>query len=211
VTELISAAELMPRFKRDLEGGRCLEPVVQGMVLFVRRFLRGSLGVRDEHLVEEVVQDTLMRVHRAVTRGRYDEAKGSAGYLAAIARNSYLKLREDRGRLRLEVDASEEPMEPMDPDIADICEIVAEDEEAEEVRRSVLKRAGGLSPRESSVLVMRYFEDLSVRETAEILGSSESAIKNLASSGRTKLWDLFTKYRGFISFFALFFFRPPHS
>ena len=42
-----------------------------------------------------------------------------------------------------------------------------------------------LSDRQRTVLVLRYFAGLSVRETAEAMGIAEGTVKSLASAGRS--------------------------
>ena len=55
-------------------------------------------------------------------------------------------------------------------------------------RQEVLKQALlGLPPRQRAALVFRYYEDLSERQTAEILGCSVGAVKSLVLRGTEAL------------------------
>lgn len=54
--------------------------------------------------------------------------------------------------------------------------------------RDVLVRAlGGLPPRQRAVLVLRYAEDMSEEEVADVLGCSTGSVKTHASRGTAKL------------------------
>jgi RNA polymerase sigma-70 factor (sigma-E family) len=62
--------------------------------------------------------------------------------------------------------------------------------------RDVLWRAVlAMPPRTRAVLVLRYWEDLSEADTAEVLGCSVGTVKSQASRGLRKLHDLLTPAR----------------
>jgi RNA polymerase sigma-70 factor (sigma-E family) len=56
--------------------------------------------------------------------------------------------------------------------------------------RQVLQQ---LPPRARAVVVLRYFEDLDVRSTAEVLGISEGTVKSQTSSGLRRLRELLSE------------------
>lgn len=56
--------------------------------------------------------------------------------------------------------------------------------------RDILAVISALSPMQRSVVVLRYIEDLSVRQTANILGCSEGNVKRHAHSARQRLAPL---------------------
>jgi len=45
----------------------------------------------------------------------------------------------------------------------------------------------GLAPRQQAVIVLRYVEDLTVEETAAVLGIEAGTIKSAAAAGRRRL------------------------
>ena len=50
-------------------------------------------------------------------------------------------------------------------------------------RNEVLEALRGLAPRQRACVVLRYYEDLSVEQTAEVLGCSEGTVKSQAARG----------------------------
>jgi RNA polymerase sigma-70 factor (sigma-E family) len=68
---------------------------------------------------------------------------------------------------------------------------VAGDQMSEAEDRDFLLRAlAALPPRQRAVLVLRYFEDLSVEETADLLQCGVGTVKSHASRGLARLRDL---------------------
>lgn len=55
------------------------------------------------------------------------------------------------------------------------------------VRAELVHALGTLPPRQRAVLVLRYFEDLSEAQVAELLGCSLGTVKSTASRGLTRL------------------------
>ncbi|KAB2810765.1 SigE family RNA polymerase sigma factor [Pimelobacter simplex] len=58
------------------------------------------------------------------------------------------------------------------------------------VRHSLLAALAELPPRQRAVIVLRYYEDLSERQTAEALGCAVGTVKSQASAGLTRLRTL---------------------
>ena len=69
-----------------------------------------------------------------------------------------------------------------DPGGADTAGAVAD-------RDLLLRGLAALPPRQRAVLVLRYFEDLSEAQTAEILGCSVGTVKSQAARGLARLRD----------------------
>jgi RNA polymerase sigma-70 factor (sigma-E family) len=57
------------------------------------------------------------------------------------------------------------------------------------VRAELIQALGTLPPRQRAVLVLRYFEDLSEAQAAELLGCSVGTVKSTASRGLTRLQE----------------------
>ena len=55
------------------------------------------------------------------------------------------------------------------------------------MRAELIEALGTLPPRQRAVLVLRYFEDLSEAQVAQLLGCSVGTVKSTASRGLTRL------------------------
>jgi RNA polymerase sigma-70 factor (sigma-E family) len=109
----------------------------------------------DRHLAEDLVQETLLRVagrwRRIVAGGDPD------AYVRRTLYNQHVSIWR-RGRLRpLPV------VEPPDTSLPDPAGGIVE-------RVSLHAALAQLAPRQRAVVVLRYFEDLSETQTAEVLG-----------------------------------------
>jgi RNA polymerase sigma factor (sigma-70 family) len=61
-----------------------------------------------------------------------------------------------------------------------------------ETRAELLDALARLTPRQRAVLVLRYFNDLTEAETAEVLGCSPGTVKSNASRGLARLREVLT-------------------
>ena len=129
----------------------------------------------DHHLAEDLVQQTLLRV---VGRWRQVVAAGDPdAYVRRVLYHQHISWWR-RGRAGKEV--SGEPTAPAVPDHGDaVVATVAV--------RGALARLG---PRQRAVLVLRYFEDRTESQTAEILGISVGTVKSHARDALARLRHL---------------------
>lgn len=131
---------------------------------------------RDRGLAEDLTQDTFLRALRRLETFSGPRASGFAGWLAVIARNIYFDhVKSARARLEVPVaemldvdqrDRSAEASALRDLDVAEAAETVA-----------YAMRTLNTAQREC--IVLRYFEGLSVPETAARLGKGIGATKTL--------------------------------
>jgi RNA polymerase sigma-70 factor (sigma-E family) len=120
------------------------------------------------HAAEDLVQTCLLRAI-----GRWDRIADPLAYL----RRAMINERVGRWRrLRRELLRADPP----DLAVPDATVPVAE-------RAAVLAALRGLPARMRAVLVLRYWEDLSEAETADLLGCSVGTVKSQASRGLAKL------------------------
>ncbi|HEY1989567.1 MAG TPA: SigE family RNA polymerase sigma factor [Acidimicrobiales bacterium] len=132
------------------------------------------LVVWDIGEAEDLVQECLLRVARRWSR------VGSMAFPAAYARRVLLNLALDtsrrRSRRRSELSGSSVagPVDREDPTARQPFVDV-------EARTMLLSVVGDLAPRQRAVLVLRYFEDLTEAQTAELLGCSIGTVKSTAS------------------------------
>lgn len=135
--------------------------------------LRGTayLMCGDWHTADDVVQDALVRVYERWHRIRPDAA-------TSYARRVVTTVAVDRSRRpwRREV-ASDQLPEPA---------AVGEAETAYDVVGALAE----LPPRQRAVLVLRFFDDLDVAETARLLEISQGTVKSTTARGLERLREL---------------------
>ncbi|MEU8764657.1 SigE family RNA polymerase sigma factor [Streptomyces sp. NPDC048659] len=119
------------------------------------------LAAGDTHLAEDLVQETLSRVY--VHWKRVARADSPAAYAQTVLVRSFLSLRRRRS-------TAERPVGEL-PERADSGPDPA-------LRLTLLDAIGRLPPRDRAVLLLRYWEDRSVEETARMLRLSNSAVRS---------------------------------
>ena len=135
------------------------------LVPVTRQFARKRLGASIPW-VEDVVQETLMSVHRA--RHTYDARRPFAPWFYAIASNRMIDVVRRERRVR-----SHEVTDGELPDAVTGSTGIHADIDPEAVRAAV----AALPTRQREVVEALKFQDESVREVAGRMGMSESAVK----------------------------------
>jgi len=120
------------------------------------------LHVGDHGLAEDLVQTALARTYAAWPRVRSVEA--APAYARTTLVNTAAEwFRKRSWRRELPTEQLGEPdAVPHDPSL----------------RPTVIAALGLLAPRQRAVIVLRFFEDLSVAETARALGCSDGTVKS---------------------------------
>ena len=121
----------------------------------------------DWQLAADIVQEALIKVY--VAWPRLDKGGG----LATYARKVVISVATDMHRKR----SSTEIPSQISTDIAGLGEL--RDVLAD--RDTVVRALAALPARQRACVVLRYYEDLSVSETAEALGCSEGNVKSQTS------------------------------
>ena len=162
---------------------------------FVRAHAGGLLRTAclitwDDAEAEDLVQECLLRVCR-----RWRRVKGMEKPVA-YARRILINLalaggdRRDRRRRELDGPGFDEELSIAGNARVDLTAALAQDALVE---RSVLIDAlGHVSAQQRTVLVLRYFEDLSEAQVADLLGCSTGTVKSSASRGTRRLRELLT-------------------
>jgi len=114
---------------------------------------------------EDIAQQTLEKAYRSWSR--VEKADSPAAYLRQIVTNTYLSQRRPKAR-RLELLMDAPPETGQMP--------VGGPEE----RMAVWPHVKSLPPRQRAVVVLRYYEDLSEQEIADVLGCSRGNVKSTA-------------------------------
>jgi RNA polymerase sigma-70 factor (sigma-E family) len=130
----------------------------------------------DWHFAEDLVQTAFDRIYRHWHRVR--AADSPDAYARQIVYRCYLDSRK-RHLDTVPLDHLPERAAPT---------------EAPETRLAVLDALAQLPPRTRAVVVLRYWEDMSVEQTAGMLSLSQGSVKSMSSRGlallRTSLSDL---------------------
>lgn len=121
----------------------------------------------DWQLAADIVQEALIKVY--VAWPRLDKGGG----LATYARKAVVSVSTDMHRKR---SSTELPSE-ISPNLAASTDI----ERSIADRDAVVKALAALPSRQRACVVLRYYEDLSVTETADALGCSEGNVKSQTS------------------------------
>jgi RNA polymerase sigma-70 factor (sigma-E family) len=132
------------------------------------------LIVWEESEAEDLVQECLLKVARRWSRIRRMEQPRA--YARRILVNLALDSARGRAQRRRELEASAPP------------DLVAVDPvPALETRAELVQALGRLNERQRAVLVLRYFNDLTEAQVAEVLGCSPGTVKSSASRGLARL------------------------
>jgi len=150
--------------------------------------------VNDQQDAEDVLQETFIKAYRKLSE--FEGRSSLSTWLYRIAINEALMLLRQRSPNSLSIDEEVETvdgnLEPMQ--IVDWC-CLPEDELLSEEGRHVMDEAvQHLSPALRAVFILRDIEGLSIRETAEALDLSETAVKTRLLRARLNLRNQLSTY-----------------
>jgi RNA polymerase sigma-70 factor (sigma-E family) len=131
------------------------------------------------HTAEDAVQSALTKLYLAWRR------LNDRGAIDPYVRKIIIRVVLDQRRLasfRRESSWAEPPESPIGRDTA----------EATSDRMAVLAALAKVPPRQRAVLVLRYWEDQSIEETAELLRCSVGTVKSQSARGLQTLRELLT-------------------
>ncbi|TXS56211.1 SigE family RNA polymerase sigma factor [Streptomyces sp. t39] len=115
----------------------------------------------DTHLAEDLVQETLGRMY--LVWGKISRIDNPAGYAQTVLVRAFLTHRRRRS-------ATERPV----GDLPDSAPPAGDDPD---LRLALLGALGTLAPKDRAVVVLRYWEDRSVEETADAMHVSPAAVR----------------------------------
>ena len=145
----------------------------------VRDLLRTAYLIAwDQVEAEDLVQECLFKVARRWPRVR------SMDQPRAYARRILINLATDgaRSRARRRVE--------LEPPSASSAERSVDPLAALDTHAELVDALGQLPPRQRAVLVLRYFNDLTEAQAAEVLGCSPGTVKSNASRGLARLREV---------------------
>ncbi|GAB3433159.1 RNA polymerase sigma factor [Actinophytocola sediminis] len=138
----------------------------------------GYLLSGDWHLAADLTQQTLIKLYRAWTR--LECVAQPVSYARKVLLRCWL---DERRRVWRGAELRDGEV----PDTADDSPGPDERQERAVLRAQLFRSLDTLPPRQRAVLVLRFFESLSVTETAAVLGCSEGTVKSQASRGLVAL------------------------
>jgi RNA polymerase sigma-70 factor (sigma-E family) len=129
----------------------------------------------DPHLAEDLLQSVLLKVLRRWSR--LSRVERPEAYARKALVNQYISWRRPR-RAGAELSTAAPPERPYSSEDATIVRVV--------MRQALMR----LPPRQRAVIVLRYYEDRTERETAELLGCSVGTVKSQAHYALARLREL---------------------
>ncbi len=129
-------------------------------------FRQAWLLTGSRHAAEDLVQTALTKAYAAWSRVR--RADDPVAYVHGVLLKAFLSDRRRRSSGELPV------ADPMTDDAHGL----GDPADAQVERLALLGALAGLSPTDRAVVVLRYWDDRSVADTAQLLGLSEAAVKN---------------------------------
>ncbi len=139
-------------------------------------------GLREELSPDDVLQETQLRALRSIAKFRWQGDQSLRVWLEAIANNVILQSAKRHSRRReYRIDR-----DPSSPDVSP-----SRHERRNERFDRLKKSIDDLSPDYRTVIQLSRIEGLKVREIAERMGRSPSAVKNLLFKATKKLKDSF--------------------
>ncbi|MDO9456976.1 SigE family RNA polymerase sigma factor [Nocardioides sp.] len=140
----------------------------------------GYLMCGDWHRAEDAAQEALVRLYLAWSRVERTEA------LLAYARRTTVRILVDESRR-----AWRRRERPGDPgDLGDLDRPAADPAERVVESEALVSALAQLAPQRRACVVLRYYGDLSVAETARALGCSEGTVKSQTSDALRALRPL---------------------
>jgi RNA polymerase sigma-70 factor (sigma-E family) len=132
----------------------------------------------DWHLAEDLMQTTLVKIYRAWPKVARREVM--THYARTVLLRTWLDEKRRPWR-RSEIGHAEVP------EVSDSSAEPARQAERSFARELVHDALLRVPPRQRAVLVLRYFDDLSIAETAEAMGCTEGTVKSQAARGLVNL------------------------
>lgn len=176
--------EAIRRLKRGDIGG--LETLVSRYQ--VKAVRTAYLVTHDEALAEDVVQEAFVRIYHRFHG--FDEARPFEPYLMRSVINGALNALR-RQRRSVPLDGAEAEVEAL----LVTARSVESQVEYGQLQESLLAALSRLSPRQRTVVVQRYYLEMSEHEMAQALEVSSGTVKWLLHAARARLRELLGSIR----------------
>ena len=175
--------------------GRVIEGEHEAFAELIRPYERAvylsALSIlKNETDAEDVAQEAVLKAFRGIARFRR-ESKFSTWLIQITINEAKMKLRKDRRHLYESVDEAQQndAGDYIPRDFADWREIPSAALEQSELRKALRDALDALPEKYRSILILRDVQQLSIRETAKVLGISEANVKTRLSRARLQMRD----------------------
>ena len=153
-------------------------------------FLSALSLTRNDADAEEVAQEAMLKAFKNIG-GFRREAKFSTWLIQIAINEAKMKIRKNRRHL---YESIEEPQVTDDgdyipKDFADWRELPSEALERKELRDALATALNSLPEKYRTVMMLRDVQQLSIAETAQVLGISEANVKTRLSRARLQMRD----------------------
>ena len=173
-TTELTDEQLMARLSDD-DDRSALADLVRRYQNDILRFCLHYL--RDLESARELAQETFIRVY--VARGRFDRERRFRPWILCIARN--LCLNELKRKKAVPMDSLDEYASAAREDTGEIMPSSEDGPDHRMMQRERLEMLGealaSLDPDAREIVTLRFFEHLAARDIAEVMGSTEGAIR----------------------------------
>ncbi|MFF4397520.1 SigE family RNA polymerase sigma factor [Streptomyces sp. NPDC001480] len=132
------------------------------------------LTAGDTHLAEDLVQETLGRLY--VRWGRVSKVGNPAGYAQTVLTRTFLAHQRRRSSTERATDVLPDVPYTADGDTS--------------LRLTLLQALARLSAKDRAVVVLRYWEDRSIEETADAMNASSAAVRTRCVRALGRLREL---------------------
>lgn len=139
--------------------------------------------LRDYEVAKDVAQEIFIKVYRNLNH--FEERSAFSSWLYRIAVNTCLDVKRQKSRQqeRLEIEYSDElSAQPGAIEISD-----------REYDDSLLSAMDQLSENQQKAIVLRFFQDQTIKEISEVMGCSDSTVRVHLHRGLVKLGDIINK------------------
>lgn len=143
------------------------------------------IRTRNRELTEDLSQDVFLKIYKSIGSLNIQEKSPSA-YFHMVARNTVI----DYWRKKKIVTTSDDVITESLPDTAPTPIEQAKSTEQIQVIQECLKK---LTPDQRDVVTLRFINDLSTKEIAQILGKNETAVRQLQVRALGRLRKLYTQ------------------
>jgi RNA polymerase sigma-70 factor, ECF subfamily len=194
ITESNSALTSVSSFEQDLiarvQAGQA-DAFYELVRPYERAVFLSALSLtRNDADAEEVAQEAMLKAFKYIG-GFRREAKFSTWLIQIAINEAKMKIRKNRRHLYDSIEESQmsDDGDYIPKDFADWREIPSEALERKELRDALASALNSLPEKYRTVMMLRDVQQLSIAETAQVLGISEANVKTRLSRARLQMRD----------------------